>query len=253
MCIFSGVVEQVSATRIFGRRHGSRQLLAYELSLAARRDVAMVLPLPVASGGEVQWIDLSGYPDLFDDLDACFPRPRSLGFDTMGLVAAGGMLEVHQVGDFEASFVPTRADFDRLDPRFRLDDRVWRALPGVDGFGFAVFKLRGSGRGKRVGGRAPTRRIHPMAFSFPSAEDRVFFPTVHVHDGQVHRAAHFDHVLYAQAEEPAEGWATAETRRPLDLTRTRGLVRRGQLHRVRLRGDLENRDVRFGLSLPGVG
>ena len=38
-----------------------------------------------------------------------------------------------------------------------------------------------------------------MAFTFPSAmRDRIFFPTVHIHDGKVHRDAEFDHMLYCQ-------------------------------------------------------
>jgi hypothetical protein len=42
-------------------------------------------------------------------------------------------LEVIQVGDFEASFVPTVKDFSRLDERFRLPSAVWD-LPNRDTF-----------------------------------------------------------------------------------------------------------------------
>lgn len=38
---------------------------------------------------------------------------------------AAGMLTVHDVGDFDASFVPELNDFARLDPRFLLDDDLW--------------------------------------------------------------------------------------------------------------------------------
>ena len=58
--------------------------------------------------------------------------------------------------------MPTVTDFDRLDPRFRLPNTVWAQLP-VQGFGFAVFKLR------------ETRKladVHPMAFRFPSRAER---------------------------------------------------------------------------------
>jgi hypothetical protein len=38
-----------------------------------------------------------------------------------------------------------------------------------------------------------------MAFEFERSDpERLFFPTVHVHDGQVHETAVFDHALYAQ-------------------------------------------------------
>ena len=99
-------------------------------------------------------------------------------------------LVVHEVGSFEASFVPTRRDFSRLDQRFRLPDDVWQALLGYDDWGFAVFKL---GPMSRLTG------VHPMAFEFPQRDpDRLFFPAVHVHNGRVEPWATFDHRLYCQ-------------------------------------------------------
>jgi hypothetical protein len=38
-----------------------------------------------------------------------------------------------------------------------------------------------------------------MAFTFPTRHpDHLFFPTVHIHDGQVHPEEDFDHALYCQ-------------------------------------------------------
>lgn len=204
------VVRHVGQTRIFaGARPEGRQVLVYSMRVAARRPVAMILPLPVAAGaGEdaLQFIDLKGYRGFFDDLDRAFPSPlmpetfsRSLG----GPVALSApRLRVHAVGDFEASFVPTRADFDRLDPRFRLSDAVWDDLPRYADHGFAVFQLVDVARGprwRRWLGLPDRKEIHPMAFSFPRRDpSSLFFPTVHVHDGRVHTRARFDHQLYAQ-------------------------------------------------------
>ncbi len=97
---------------------------------------------------------------------------------------------VRNVGSFETSFAPTRADLDRLDSRFRLDPEVWRKLSIYEDFGFAVFKLRPG-----------LKRIHPMAFKFPRRDPRsLFFPTVHVHDGHsVPPLADFDHELFFQS------------------------------------------------------
>ena len=95
------------------------------------------------------------------------------------------------VGSFEASFVPSIADFARLDERFRLPEGTWDSLPRYKKFGFAVFKLK---EGKKT--------IHPMAFNFPQADpSKLFFPTVHIHDGKVHDKADFDHDLYCQEAE----------------------------------------------------
>jgi hypothetical protein len=38
-----------------------------------------------------------------------------------------------------------------------------------------------------------------MAFEFPRKDaKRLFFPTVHIHDGKVHERAEFDHALFCQ-------------------------------------------------------
>lgn len=204
MCCFSRAVEHVSATRIFARRLGDgTQALVYSMSVSIGTDLAMVLPIPVPAGtGEdgVRFLDLSGYPAFFDDLKTAFPG--------LGMLAAKGpalrfgppavvqKLVVHQVGDFEASFVPSRADFERLDERFRLDPSVWDRLPGYADYGFAVFKLKPK---RSLLGVVQEQKVHPMAFVFPSREpDALYFPTVHVHDGTVPSVARFDHTFFAQ-------------------------------------------------------
>jgi hypothetical protein len=192
MCCFTRPVKQVADTNIFARASAEgRQYLVYSMAVAADEDLAMVLPLPVPKrSGEdaVRFINLEGYPDLFADLRAGFPEPRGLGRGRAAVVAAGPTLKVVSVGSFEASYVPTVADFDRLDERFRMPDRVWGQLPTYRDFGFAVFKLKSG-----------AHKVHPMAFEFPRARPRqLFFPTVHVHDGRAHKMALFDHALYCQ-------------------------------------------------------
>lgn len=196
MCCFSRPVRHVGATRIFARlTSAGRQALVYEMTIKADEDLAMVLPLPVPPGpaeDAVMFADLSGYPKFFEDLRKGFPVPPSrgpaLGAEHAGPPAAKA-LPVVVVGSFEASFVPRIEDFARLDERFRMPSGVWDRLPGYRAYGFAVFKLT---KGEK--------RIHPMAFTFPAADPgRLFFPTVHVHDGEVRPKAGFDHELYAQA------------------------------------------------------
>lgn len=101
----------------------------------------MVLPIPVVPGSAedaVRFVNLESYKRFFADLDQLFPQHTDL--DLMRPlsdepVAAQAVLEVHDVGAFEASFVPTIPDFARLDPRFRLTDQVWGELGGYDDFG----------------------------------------------------------------------------------------------------------------------
>jgi hypothetical protein len=195
MCCFSRPVKDVSNTKIFARPgSGVTQYVAYSMSLQANEDLAMVLPIPVVKGSDekaVKFINLEKYPHLFDDLFKGFPMPRSNALaDPFAAVppAPAAKLEVQSVGAFDASFVPTIADFSRLDERFRLPNDVWKKLPGYAEFGFAVFKL------KAVHGP-----VHPMAFSFPSSVPQtIFFPTLHIHDGEIHEKDDFDHTLYAQ-------------------------------------------------------
>lgn len=194
MCCFTRPVDSVSATKIYAREaDGNRQFLVYSMSYRAGDDLAMVLPLPVPVGcpeDAVHFIDLHDYSDFFSDLQAGFPEPVARSRSRGPLPAAVPMnrLAVVQVGSFEASFVPQIKDFARLDARFRMPDGVWDKLPAYQRAGFAVFKLRSG-----------ASSVHPMAFLFPRADTKkIFFPTVHIHDGKVHDTAYFDHQLYCQ-------------------------------------------------------
>lgn len=199
MCCFSQPVEAVSHTSIFARSQTGMQYLIYSMTLDTAVPVAMILPLPVAlpaSAGTLEFIDLSRYPTLFADLRRCFPEPLARGAPMPAAAPADAWLRVERVGAFDASFVPTMADFARLDPRFRLDREIWAAWPEYADYGFAVFQL--------AAGKA---RIHPMALRFRSRSNDLYFPTVHVHAGRVEPRAHFDHALYAQAvDATAQGW-----------------------------------------------
>ncbi len=263
MCVFAGEIERVSNTRIFASAAPrGRQRLVYSMDLVTDRHVAMILPLPVAQGsGEdaVRFVDFSGYEEFFDDL-AKFFRSRSMAG---GDVASASFeepttLQVHQVGDFEASYVPSHRDWERLDARFRLDPALWRELPLYDDYGFAVFQLSPAAR-------PGVQSVHPMALEFVSrAPDDVFFPTVHIHDGRVHEIADFDHDLYCQLPEthrlraPSDegdgmGWmhdsddwtcSYAGARIHVDVARAAGLVEGdAPVLLRRMHGAFPNRDV----------
>lgn len=264
MCLFSQHVESVRSTSIFARFVSpGRQALIYSMDIESRQDVAMVLPLPVLPGtgdDAVEFVNLAGNARFFEDLALAFPPipvPDDSGFDAMDLDLAldPTPVVVHDVGDFEASYVPTLGDFERLDARFRLDPRVWDGLPIYQDHGFAVFKLKAT-LGRGVSKR--TRRektIHPMALTFPTRRpDALYFPTVHIHDGQLHEVADFDHALYCQrvgapealAGTPPSTWDPSKGRFAhfLDVSLTKGLCdgnARGW--RAILRGSRPNTDT----------
>lgn len=187
----------VSKTNLFARMVAPGvQGLAYGMDLATTDELAMVLPLPVAPGAgddAVTFVDLSAHPRMFDELAQLFRPPETEAKRGAPTRRAAPLLTVHAVGAFVASYVPTRAAFARLDPRFRIPEALFDAVPHYADHGFAVFQL------------APGKvTVHPMALRFPTrAPDQLFFPTVHVHDGTFHARATFDHALYYQAPRDA--------------------------------------------------
>ena len=238
MCCFSGYVGKVECTRIYARPlDDGRQVLAYSMNLAHEGELAMILPLPTPPGAPedaVEFVDLSEVPDFFERLNAVFSEARSMAF---GGALAPAPLKVVEVGAFDASFVPRLADFERLDPRFRLPPQVWDQLPQYADHGFVVFALRAAAQ--------QLVPVHPMAFRFPRRDrGEVFFPTVHVHDGEVHPTADFDHHLYLQVDGAVDGdWE----RSARGMTESRDVVGRlvaagRPVYRQILMGDLPNRD-----------
>jgi len=246
MCCFSGDVKYVNNTRIFARaENGIRQFIVYQMAFEANDDLAMILPLPVRHGSSenaVQFIDLSGYPEFFNDLRKGFPVPveatAARGYPPPASVPAS--LKVHEVGRYEASFVPAISDFNRLDQRFRLADDVWKELPMYGSYGFAVFKLKSG-----------SYESHPMAFSFPRRQiDTLFFPTVHIHDEAVHEKAEFDHTLYCQPSANIKlivrNWKESDSllKNFADASRSKGVVDANQhCYQLMMKGNLKNTDV----------
>jgi hypothetical protein len=244
MCCFSRTVKWVANTNIFARSSTEdRQFLVYEMQLGADEDLAMVLPLPVppkSPEGAVRFVSLAGYAGFFKDLAAGFPAPVTRSRGDGKSLSNAAPLAVVDVGNFEASFVPTTADFARLDERFRLPPKTWEALPAYQDHGFAVFKLK-QGR----------KQIHPMAFEFPRRDARrLFFPTVHVHDGQVKSKAAFDHALFVQKGE-SETFDVLDWQESPKLAasfvkvdKAAGLVDgKRHVHRKEIRGVRKNEDL----------
>jgi hypothetical protein len=213
MCIFSGRVEDVSSTKIFTTDLGlGIHATVYQMSATVDADLAMILPVP-ASGDlgddAVQFVNLEKYPKFFSDMERLFEEPTKSFSKSLGGSASRGFLKVHDVGVYEASYVPNLASFLRLDPRFRLEAAIWNSLPDYSNYGFVVFQLK-PGKGKLD--------FHPMAYKYPTLDPyKLFFPTVHVHDGGAPETAVYDHKLYYQYNEIFNGAFTRSYYKPSQL------------------------------------
>jgi hypothetical protein len=200
---------KITKTNIFARHSSDdKQLIAYSLSIASQSAAAMILPLPVklnSGDNALRFINLRAYSNFFDDLsNACVPEVEPLedmlseDFDVPVAAGAPPMLAVQEVGDYEASFVPSMDDFNRLDPRFRLPQEIWQKMPDYSDYGFAVFQLKIA---LTKDDQEVENNIHPMAFEFVTRNpEKLFFPTVHVHDGDFHHQAGFYHKFYCQRD-----------------------------------------------------
>ena len=245
MCIFSRTVSHVEKTKLFARRSvDDRQFLVYAMAYQADTELAMILPLPTPPSppeDAVRFIDLSGYPNFFDDIESGFPPPAAL----RSLGPPKSILKVYNVGSFEASFVPRLEDFARLDERFRLPDILWNKLPLYHDYGFAVFKLK-----------AGATNVHPMAFEFPRRDPNyLFFPTVHVHHGHVEPEARFDHRLYCQSPVQQHYWERSkkQAKEFMSIEKTQGIVAPDDFIQKRvIRGLHNNADIVLedGLAQP---
>ena len=195
MCMFTRPVRWVGSTSIFARIQDGHQVLIYSMELIADQETAMVLPVPLHQGA-FEFVNLEGYPDFFEHLSlACRPHVL-LATESRGLGLFRERLPIEKVGSFEASYVPSARDFDRLDERFRLPAPLSAALMRYRGCGFAVFQLA-----------AGKQKIHPVAMRFPTNQpNRLFFPTLHLHGRFLWPLAHYDHSLYCQIPKAPAGW-----------------------------------------------
>lgn len=276
MCIFSRPVLSVADTNIFARLgEDGWQYLVYQMSFETEEINAMVLPLPVQTPSRetesVEFISLRENEDFFEKLALGFPvavpskfsRGYSYGSKPQ---TDSEVLEVHEVGDYVASLVPTIADFDRLDERFRLPAGSWDQIPQYKDYGFAVFQL------KKLKGKP-----HPIGLKFKTRlqdnqVSQIFFPTIHIHDGEVHDREHFDHDLFLQSPELDSLCGRFKERRKLTPDKATGFIRSkwkaGQfcnvdackgivdgealVHRVQIQGLKENKDAIVDLKSPGA-
>ncbi len=216
----------ITQTKIFARHTSNEhQLIVYSMAMQTNSAAVMILPIPIKAGsGEeaVRFIDMRSSPNKNQDIlsspakgffslleEICQPECPDYShsalnnnesfFDTFSNNYSEKTLKVHEVGDYKASYIPTKENFKQLDSQFQLKTEIWDKLPDYSDYGFIVFKLKTS-----LDLKIQTE-IPPMAFEFPTAySERLFFPTIHLHsnnDQEDLTLGNFDHLLYCQRED----------------------------------------------------
>jgi len=202
MCIFSGAVIHVGKTKLYVScsKDCKRQLTVYSNQVNSPAANAMILAVP--NPESIEFVDLSTYPQLFDDLKRCFAAPpaaRSLAVSSSSSKEAP--LVVHDVGSYRASIAMTAADLERADTSVfsmpaGLRDLLETHYAGK-GLGFVVCQLKDG-----------NHDYHPFAYSHNvAADDALFVPTLHyhAHPGQAPPSkpgADWDHEIYVAGAHP---------------------------------------------------
>lgn len=232
MSSFAGNLTHVSNTRIFARATSKgTQYLVYQMDYAADGDIALILPLPTppnTPADAVHFIDLVGYRDFFADIEKGFPYTR-------GVPAVKG--KTRDDARAQASFLASLVEFAELEEQFRIPQETWDKLPEYHDFGFAVFKIRAD---------APLRS--PIALEFPMRNPNLlYFPTLHIRDGEAPEDANFDLDLFCQAR---SGWLrTYDVASSfMDINKAQGILDPGErVSRMTVQGMHPNSDILVGL------
>lgn len=179
MCLISTEIESVSNTKILvaPNYNNTRQLTVYSNFVSnVSESNAMVLPVPLPQS--LQFINLSGYKDLFEDCVKCFYNPhqsRSLNFSTNSYNTKDDKpLQVFNVGSYQVSVAMN------LDQISRVDSRVFELSPGLsqtlqtfyyqEYWGFVICKLNSG-----------PESYHPLAYSHQIIDNKIYIPTRHYH------------------------------------------------------------------------
>jgi hypothetical protein len=200
MCIILADVEHVNATKIFTclTNDRTRQFLVYSNEVETDEEENVMI-LPVPHPHSVNFVNLSKYPKLFDDLESNFVKSRRDSHHMYASLSRSASLErstlvVHSVGSYSASIVPSVDDFDRLDTtHFTLPHDLETILRTTydSQFGFLVCKLKQG-----------SHSYHPFAYIHDThTSNLLFIPTLHYHPhvygSSTTNDADWDHTIYS--------------------------------------------------------
>jgi hypothetical protein len=202
MCIFSGIIEHVSNTKILvsvvypsaleyrsinGVKKGIKtpqynspfQLTVYSNRAAfdAENAPTMILPFPLKHGkNRVKLLDFSRYSKIFEDLDLLFPMEEDQQSFSMNFDEDDEVIAVQYIGDYKASIAPNFAAISKVSNEFKIVTETKDILEKYykTGYGFIVCELT-----------VHNQQYSPFAYLHEIRDDRkLFVPTRHFHSHQ---------------------------------------------------------------------
>lgn len=181
MCLISTEIESVANTQILvaPNYNNTRQLTVYSNYISNLSESnAMVLPIPFPH--TLQFINLSGYKDLFEDCAKCFYNPNkslngSYSLNTNSLNTKDDKpLQVFNVGSYQVSVAMNLEQIENVDSHiFELSPGLRQTLQTFyyqEYWGFIICKLN-SGQ----------ESYHPIAYSHQIIDSKIYIPTRHYH------------------------------------------------------------------------
>jgi hypothetical protein len=180
MCIINNEVNSVSKTKIYASLNNdrSRQITVYSNKVDTSYDNnAMILPLVYPE--TVEFHDLSGYANFFDECSKCFEvKDPTFGiYSSTNSLSLNKCLKIHNVGSYLASIANNIDDIKRINPKyFVISDGAYDVLKKNyknKNYGFIICKLKPG-----------NHEYHPFAYSHKAIADKLFIPTRHYHDGE---------------------------------------------------------------------
>eukprot|EP01080_Neovahlkampfia_damariscottae_P011718 gene11718-5057_t len=286
MCIFTGRVD-VQGTNIFvaHANKGTRQVTIYENIVHIKKSgikqktttsQAMILPVPLNLGENVELIDLSLEPNFFTTCEQCFKDDQiKKGVKSRGVSSSSDYLEVKQVGGYKCSIAENIDDILKINPDvFTLPEDIHELLSKHYSKGFAfVCCLFDSN----------ILKTHPIGFVHSViGKNQLFVPTRHEHGSElsgdkkklVHSVAYhqywikgkhetlpnkgnvetndyaiWDHVIYSVNSDVMQGGAgTPEVPKKhvkdvISKIPVKEIDEAKKFHRLKINGTVENVDV----------
>lgn len=261
MCIFGDDVAIVKNTRIFvAPTKGGHQITVYQNTIQSFNKNAMILPIPINTSKKIphksiQLLDLSTDNNLFDNLDKIFLKPppyqdNNWGYDHDN-EDSDDYHEVYKIGLYKMSIIPNINSIDRLNIKeFNIKASIFESLRGhyLTGFAFLVCQFDG---------QSEKEKMHPIGYIHDSymndGKKVLFVPTLHIHDGEIHKMENFDHLIFSLktdvGDEPFQN--DKKINQILQKNTIDAYINdrdKKTIRRLKLEGELDNIDIMLSLN-----